>query len=135
MAPPAKLALQQLWATSLTTRREQVACLGGTLGPDTVLVTRIKPVNEPSDSLNASADLSLAACSPPEWMGTVHSHVRSTDDDAPAGRFSSDDRSVMSAWTRRWGGQGAFCLVYSERNMHCEVYPPHRTQPATGDTT
>ena len=43
--------------------------------------------------------------------------------------------AVMSEWTTRWGGQGAFCLVYSERNMHCEVYPPRRIQPATGDTT
>jgi len=134
MGPPAKLALQELWATSLTARREQVACLGGTIGPDTVLVTRIKPVLEPSDSLTASAQLSLATCAPPEWIGTVHSHVRSTDDDAPASRFSPGDRAVMSEWTTRWGGQRAFCLVYSERNMHCEVYPPRRSQPAAGDT-
>lgn len=135
MGPQAKLALQQLWAVSLTTRREQVACLGGTIGPDTVLVTRLKPVSEPSDSLMASAAISLATCAPPEWIGTVHSHVRSTDDDAPASRFSPEDRRVMSAWTTRWGGQGAFCLVYSERSMHCEVYPPRRTQPAPGDST
>ena len=135
MSPEAKLALQQLWATSLTVRREQVACLGGTIGPDSVVVTRIKPVNEPSDSLNASAQISLATCAPPEWIGTVHSHVRSTDDADPASRFSPEDRRVMSAWTTRWGGQGAFCLVYSERSMHCEVYPPRRSEPAPGDTT
>ena len=134
MGSDAKLAVQALWATTLTVRREQVACLGGTIGRDTVLVTRIKPVNEPSDSLTASAGLSLTTCMPPEWIGTVHSHVRSTDDDAPASRFSPGDRAVMSEWTTRWGGQGAFCLVYSERNMHCEVYPPRRSQPAAGDT-
>lgn len=133
MGPEAKLALQQLWAASLTARREQVACLGGTIGSDTVLVTRLKPVSESSDSLTASAAISLATCAPPEWIGTVHTHVRSTDDDAPASRFSPGDRAVMSEWAKRWGGQGAFCLVYSERNMHCEVYPPRRTPPAPGD--
>ena len=132
MGPQAKLALQQLWATSLTTRREQVACLGGTIGPDTVAVTRVKLLDESSDSLTASAQVSLATCAPPEWMGTVHSHVRSTDDDTPASRFSPGDRAVMSEWASRWGGQGAFCLVYSERNMHCEVYPPRRS-PAAAD--
>ena len=132
MAPQAKLALQQLWATSLTMRREQVACLGGTIGPDTVLVNQLRPVEEPSDSLTASAQQSLATCAPPEWMGTVHSHVRSTDDESPASRFSPGDRAVMSAWTSRWGGRGAFCLVYSERNMHCEVYPPRLSQPTSG---
>ncbi len=107
MGPQAKLALQELWATSLTMRREQVACLGGTVGPDSVVVTRIKPVNEPSDSLNASAQISLATCAPPEWIGTVHSHVRSTDAAAPASRFSPEDRARdvgvdhALGWTRR----------------------------------
>ena len=135
MGPQAKLALQQLWAASLTARREQVACLGGSISPDSVIVNRIKLLNEPSDSLTASAGLSLATCAPPEWMGTVHSHVRSTDDEAPATRFSPGDRAVMSEWTTRWGSRGAFCLVYSERNMHCEVYPPRRSPAAAGDTT
>jgi hypothetical protein len=135
MGPQAKLALQELWAASLTARREQVACLGGTIGTDTVLVTRLKPLSELSDSLTASAQLSLATCAPPEWIGTVHSHVRSTDDDAPASGFSPGDRVVMSEWTTRWGGKGAFCVVYSERSMHCEVYPPRRTAPAAGDST
>ncbi len=130
-----KAALQQLWATSITTRREQVACMGGTIGPDTVLVRRVQPVDELSDSLTASADRSLTECAPPQWIGTVHSHVRSTDDDAPADRFSPGDRAVMSEWTTRWGGQGAFCLVYSERNLHCEVYPPRRARPMARDTT
>ena len=67
MGPPAKLALQELWATSLTMRREHVACLGGTIGPDSVVVTRVKLLDEPSDSLNASAQISLATCAPPEW--------------------------------------------------------------------
>ena len=135
MGPQAKLGLQELWATSLTARREQVACLGGVIRPDTVFVSRLRLVDEFSDSLTASAQLSLSTCAPPEWIGTVHSHVRATDDASPAPRFSPGDRAVMSEWATRWGGQGAFCLVYSERNMHCEVYPPRHRQPAAGDTT
>jgi hypothetical protein len=135
MGPQAKLRVQELWARSVAARREQVACLGGVLGADTVLVNRLQPVDEPSDSLNASAQLSLATCAPPEWIGVMHSHVRSTDDDTPASRFSPGDRAVMSEWTQRWGGQGAFCLVYSAQNMHCEVYPPRRNRPAVEDST
>lgn len=134
MAPQAKLGLQELWAMSLTARREQVACLGGLIRPDTVFLNRLKLVDEPSDSLTASAQLSLETCSPPEWIGTVHSHVRSTDDASPATRFSPGDRAVMSEWTARSGGQGAFCLVYSERNMHCEVYPARRGGPVARDS-
>jgi hypothetical protein len=133
IGPQARLDVQQLWAASLTQRREQVACMGGVIRRDTVLVSRLRPVPEPSDSLTASAQLSLASCAPPEWIGTLHSHVRSTDDEAPASRFSPGDRAVMSEWTKRWGGQGAFCLVYSERSMHCEVYPPRRSHPVTGE--
>jgi hypothetical protein len=133
MGPAAKQGLQALWALSLTTRREQVACLGGTIGPDIVQVTRILQLDEYSDSLTASAQRSLTRCAPPEWIGTVHSHVRSTDDTMPAGRFSAGDRMVMSAWTTRWGGQGAFCILYSAQSAHCEVYPPRRT--SAGDST
>lgn len=135
MGPAAKQGLQQLWALSLTTRREQVACLGGTIGSDVVQVTRILQLEDYSDSLTASAQLSLTRCAPPEWIGTVHSHVRSTDDTMPAGRFSPGDRAVMSAWTTKWGGQGAFCIVYSTQNAHCEVYPPRRSSPTLGDST
>ncbi len=130
VGPEAKLGLQQLWATSLGLRREQVACIGGSITPDTVRVIRLRPVEEYSDSLTASAQASLATCSPPEWIGMVHSHVRSTDDDAPASRFSPGDRAVMSEWSQRWGGQGAFCIVYSAQNLHCEVYPPRHARTA-----
>lgn len=135
VGPEAKLGLQQLWATSLGVRREQVACIGGGIAPDTVRVVRLRPVEDYSDSLTASAQASLATCVPPEWIGMVHSHVRSTDDDTPASRFSPGDRAVMSEWTQRWGGQGAFCIVYSAQNLHCEVYPPRHARPAAEDST
>ncbi len=118
-------SLQRVWQLSLAERREQVACLAGTVALDTVRITLVLPLAVPaSDSLTASAEESLAACGPPRWIGTVHSHVRSTDSALPVNRFSPGDRAVMSAWRSRWGVRGAFCVVYSERGMHCEVWPP-----------
>lgn len=130
VAPEAKDSLARLWTESIATQREHVGCLGGRLGPDTVFVDRALLLDDaPGDSLNASAELSLATCGPPAWIGTVHSHVRSTDDPAPAPRFSGSDRVVMSVWSERWRSKGAFCVLYSDRGAHCEVYPPGRPSP------
>ncbi|MFN8653153.1 MAG: hypothetical protein U0133_14710 [Gemmatimonadales bacterium] len=125
VAPAAEDSLKALWARSMATRREAVACLGGIIGPDTVHVTSALPLAEaPADSLTADAQLSLSDCGPPRWIGTAHTHVRSTDGEEPAPRFSPSDRTVMSLWSTRWGRQGAFCVLYSEKRAHCEVYPP-----------
>lgn len=125
IAPPAEDSLKALWARSIATRREAVACLGGVIGSDTVHVTSALPLADaPADSLTADAQLSLSDCGPPRWIGTAHTHVRSTDGDEPATRFSPSDRTVMSLWSTRWGRQGAFCVLYSEKRAHCEVYPP-----------
>ena len=125
VAPAAEDSLKALWARSIAARREAVACLGGVIGPDTVHVTSALPLaGSPADSLTADAQLSLTDCGPPRWIGTAHTHVRSTDGDEPATRFSPSDRTVMSLWSTRWGRQGAFCVVYSEKRAHCEVYPP-----------
>jgi hypothetical protein len=126
--PPAKDSLGRLWAESISANREHVGCLGGTLGPDTVRVERVILLDAaPGDSLNAPAELSLATCAPPQWIGTVHTHVRSTDDPSPAPRFSGGDRVVMSVWSGKWRSRGAFCVLYSDRGAHCEVYPPGRS--------
>jgi hypothetical protein len=125
--------LKQLWQASVAARAERVACLGGTIGPDTVWITSAAPVTTPADSLGAGAEASLAQCAPPRWIGTVHTHIRSTDDPEPVARFSPGDRAVMSAWVERWGRKGAFCLLHSPRAAHCEVYPagvPPREIPA-----
>ncbi|HEU5168920.1 MAG TPA: hypothetical protein VFU46_00195 [Gemmatimonadales bacterium] len=125
----AKATLRELWETSAAAHRERVACLGGAVGDDTVRITRARILDGvQSDSLNASAGASIERCAPPEWVGTVHTHVRSTDDDVPAPRFSPGDRAVMSEWSRRHGRAGAFCVLYSARGAHCEVYPP-REEP------
>jgi len=125
--------LKQLWQESVAARAERVACLGGTIGPDTVWITAAAQVTTTADSLGAGAEASLEQCAPPRWIGTVHTHIRSTDDSEPVARFSPGDRAVMSAWVERWGRKGAFCLLHRPKAAHCEVYPagvPPREIPA-----
>lgn len=118
-------SLRAVWEQSLSLRREGVACLAGSIAPDTIRITLVQSlVSTAADSLTADAEQSLVACGPPRWIGTVHSHVRSTDSELSVNRFSPGDRAVMSAWRSRWGRRGAFCVVYSESGMHCEIWPP-----------
>jgi hypothetical protein len=130
---PARPALSALWQASSRARAERVACLAGRIGPDTVWITGAAPVvTRGADSLTAEGEPSLAQCRPPGWIGTVHTHVRSTDDPEPVNRFSPGDRAQMSEWARRWGRAGAFCLLHSAEGAHCEVYPwrpPRTTAP------
>jgi len=129
MGAEAKPGLSALWSQSTAQSRERVACISGTIRGDTVLVERVHDINVTSaDSLTAEAQRSIAECGPPEWFGTVHTHVRSTDDPSPAPRFSPGDRTVMSEWAKHWSRTGAFCVLYSARSAHCELYPP-RLQP------
>ena len=132
--PAARPALTKLWQESVAARAERVACMGGRVGADTVWISSAAPVESgATDSLAAEGEPSLAQCGPPRWIGTVHTHVRSTDDPEPAPRFSSGDRAQMSEWVRRWGRPGAFCVLYSTQGAHCEVYPwgaQQRTSPS-----
>jgi hypothetical protein len=129
LSDAAEAGFQEIWSTSVAERRERVGCLGGVITDDTVHVVRVRmlTVGE-SDSLTASAETSLGECAAPEWIGTVHTHVRSTDSDDPAPRFSPGDRTVMSEWSRRNGRTGAFCVLYSPKGAHCEVWPS-RVEP------
>lgn len=124
----ARPVLKQLWASSIAARTERVACLAGRIAPDTVWITDAMPLagsadSLGADSLGAGAEASLAECGPPRWIGTVHTHIRSTDDPEPVARFSPGDRAVMSTWATRWGRKGAFCILHSATAAHCEVYP------------
>ncbi len=114
--------LRDLWQNSLSAREERVACLASFIRHDTVFVTGIDPLEpEDADSMAISATLSVERCGPPQWSGTVHTHIALYTDDLPSTRFSGQDRIAMRLWYDRWKSDGVFCLIYSARDAHCEA--------------
>jgi hypothetical protein len=114
--------LRALWEESVAAKQERVACLGASIRNDTVLVARILAlVPDGADSMSISSDASIERCGPPDWAGTVHTHVAAYDKDLPSTIFSAQDRGVMRRWYQRWQADGVFCLVYSARDAHCEA--------------
>jgi hypothetical protein len=122
--PDAQTDLRLLWAASSNAKTEQVACLAGMIRRDTVLVTRILPLDGWADSLGVSAGQSLDTCGPPGWQGTVHTHVALRDGVRPYSRFSGADRGVNQLWWRRWNAEGMFCVLYSPTDAYCEIDGP-----------
>jgi hypothetical protein len=126
-------ALGELWRASLAAREERVACLASTIRNDTVFVSRIDPLKPvEADSMGISATASIDRCGPPEWSGTVHSHIALYTDELPSTRFSAQDRTAMRLWYDRWHADGVFCLIYSAHDAHCEadgVVGGMRTKP------
>ena len=116
----ARISLQALWRTSDAAKQERVACIGGYQHADTTYITRVEPVSADADSLQATAGASLQECRPPEWLGTVHTHVARIDG-RPYVTFSGSDRAVMAAWHRQWQADGVFCVLYDDRRAHCEA--------------
>jgi len=115
-------ALRTLWDESVAAKEERVACLGASVRNDTVFVSRILPLApEAADSMSIGSETSIERCGPPEWSGTVHTHVALYTADLPSTRFSAQDRGVMSRWYGRWHADGVFCVVYSARDAHCEA--------------
>jgi hypothetical protein len=115
-------ALQSLWHASVAAREERVACLASTIRNDTVLVTRVAPLApEDADSIGISALESVQQCGPPEWSGTVHTHIVLYTEDLPSKRFSAQDRIAMRLWYDRWHTDGVFCVVYSAEHANCEA--------------
>jgi hypothetical protein len=118
----AGLGLRALWRASQSAREERVACLATMIRNDTVFVTRIAPVDsEAADSMGISALASVEQCGPPQWSGTVHTHIALYTDDRPSTRFSAQDRIAMRLWYDRWHADGVFCLIYSEQHARCEA--------------
>jgi hypothetical protein len=114
--------LAALWAASVAAKAERVACLAASVRNDTVFVSRILPLPpEEADSMGIASTSSVERCGPPEWSGTVHSHVYLFTDSLPSTRFSAQDRGVMRMWYERWHSDGVFCVVYSARDAHCEA--------------
>jgi hypothetical protein len=117
--------LHRLWDSSTGAKAERVACLAATIDADTVRISRILPLESGrSDSLGISAAASLESCGPPEWRGTVHTHVALQDGGRPYSLFSGADRGVMMLWWKRWNLDGVFCLLYSHQEVICEIEGP-----------
>jgi hypothetical protein len=99
-----------------------VACLASSIRNDTVFVSAIEALEpDEADSMGISALNSVDRCGPPQWSGTVHTHIALYTDNLPSTRFSGQDRIAMRLWYDRWHADGVFCLVYSDRNAHCEA--------------
>jgi hypothetical protein len=123
--PEAQPELRRLWAASSAAKAERVACLAASIDDDTVRISRIMPLDlGSSDSLGISAAASLDLCGPPEWRGTVHTHVALRDGRSPYSLFSGADRGVMMLWWQRWRVDGVFCLLYSGTEVICEIEGP-----------
>jgi len=121
-SPEAGRTLATLWRTSVAAREERVACLASTIRNDTVFVSRVLPVDaEGADSMGIGSSEAIERCGPPEWSGTVHTHVALYSDSLPSTRFSAQDRGVMRRWYQHWHSDGVFCLLYSARDAHCEA--------------
>ena len=117
--------LHRLWETSSSAKAERVACLAAIIEADTVRISRVAPLDSGrSDSLGISAAASLDRCGPPQWRGTVHTHVALGADQRPYSIFSGADRGVMMLWWRRWNAAGVFCLLYSPTGVICEIEGP-----------
>ncbi|MEP7227546.1 MAG: hypothetical protein ABI785_09320, partial [Gemmatimonadales bacterium] len=115
-------ALGDLWRSSLAAREERAACLASSIRNDTVFVTAVAPLEpEDADSMGISATRSVEQCGPPQWSGTVHTHIALYTDELPSTRFSGQDRIAMRLWYDRWKSDGVFCLIYSARDAHCEA--------------
>ncbi|HEY9016296.1 MAG TPA: hypothetical protein VIM84_14680 [Gemmatimonadales bacterium] len=115
-------ALRQLWQASVAAKEERAACLASSIRNDTVFVTQVHALEpEDADSMGISALASIEQCGPPEWSGTVHSHIAEYSDGVPSTRFSAQDRTAMRLWYDRWHSDGVFCVVYSKENAHCEA--------------
>lgn len=123
--PDAEPQLHELWAASLSAKAERVACLAASIEGDTVQISNVLPLGPArSDSLGVSASASLESCGPPQWRGTMHTHVALRDGQRPYSLFSGADRGVMMLWWHRWQVDGVFCLLYSEKDVICEIEGP-----------
>jgi hypothetical protein len=121
MSPEAVDSLRALWALSIDRRREEVACLGGAIGPDQVTIDRVKILRQvAADTFTISARESIESCGAPEWLGTVHTHIARLHGQ-PYITFSGADRGVMMIWRNRWNEPGVFCLLYDADKGRCEA--------------
>ena len=117
----ARDALRALWQESVGAKEERVACIGGVVDPGGAAITRVHELTtSAADSFGVSAVASLKRCAPPNWLGTVHTHI-ARQDGQPYIVFSGADRIIMQMWRSRWHADGVFCIIYDDTHAHCEV--------------
>jgi hypothetical protein len=119
-SPEAREALRLLWARSLASHTEHVACIGGQSTNGVAYITRVEELPSTADSFNVSAVASLRECAPPNWNGTVHTHI-ALNNGQPYIVFSGADRAVMSMWRRQYHDEGVFCILYNSWQANCEA--------------
>ena len=116
----ARHSLRALWQVSVGAGQERVACIGGHTENGIVYITRVQGlIPSGADSMHISAIASLEQCVPPEWVGTVHTHITHYQG-MPYTLFSKDDRIVMTMWRRQWRQPGTFCVLFSDWEASCE---------------
>ena len=116
----AQAGLETLWKASKRVMEERVACIAGHMEDGAFHVTRVMAVpTEKADSLRISPEPSLDLCGPPDWIGTVHTHIASFHG-KPFATLSPSDRAVMNVWRLKWKQEGVFCVLYSESEAYCE---------------
>jgi len=117
----ARAGLRDLWTESIGAKQERVACLGGSVVHGVAYVTHVYRLTVArADSMTISARESLRKCGPPEWLGTVHTHIALADGQ-PYVLFSGSDLVVMQMWREQWKREGVFCILYSESEANCEA--------------
>jgi hypothetical protein len=116
----ARDALRALWAHSVAAHAERVACIGGHSVNGVAYITRVQELSAAADSFNVSATVSLRQCAPPDWSGTVHTHI-ALNNGRPYILFSGADRTIMSMWRRQYHSDGVFCILYNSWQANCEA--------------
>jgi hypothetical protein len=119
-APEARDSLRVLWAHSIAAHAERVACIGGHSLNGVAYITRVQELPSAADSFNVSATVSLRQCAPPDWSGTVHTHI-ALNSGRPYILFSGADRTIMGMWRRQYHNDGVFCILYSSWQANCEA--------------
>ena len=118
----AKGVFHTLWESSVAAGAERAACIGGVREGGVARVTRVLVLDPAdADSMGIAAAVSIEKCGPPDWFGTVHTHIAHRDGRHPYPTFSGADRGVMRLWLKRWAADGVFCLLYSPTDAHCET--------------
>lgn len=118
----ARTALIALWKESTEANAERVACIGGYRQNGIARITTVREIpSQAADSMQVQAVESIEQCRPPQWFGTVHTHIVRYKNELPYSTFSAADRGVIAQWHRTWQTDGTFCVLFNDVHAHCET--------------